>query len=181
MGYQFIHMEAYARKADTKGRDVSFVIAEASRRSDASIHVSSPLRPKIVHGIGLEELQQLHDSAVASALTEVAGGKQRKLRQDQKTLHTVVASHPATMDEIRDDPEVRKAAEDWENRTIDWLRQQYGDDLMSIVRHEDESHFHIPGNGKHHKPRRNVTKPRKPGSSPKFRPKTQPRKRQNDG
>lgn len=143
MGYQFIHLEGYARKADTKGRDTNFIFGEASRRPDASVHVASPAPPVIVHGLSIEEVQELHDSAVASATVAVKGGKTRKLRSDQKTLHTIVASHPFTMHEIRSDPDKRREAEAWERRTIAWLQDQYGDDLKSVIRHEDESHFHI--------------------------------------
>ena len=143
MGYQFVHLEGYSRKADAKGRDTNFIFGEASRRPEASVHVASPAPPVVVHGLSIEEVQDLHDSAVASATVAVKGGKTRKLRSDQKTLHTVVASHPFTMDEIRADPEKRREAETWEKLTVEWLRHQYGDDLQSVVRHEDESHYHI--------------------------------------
>ncbi|SNB71869.1 MULTISPECIES: plasmid recombination protein [unclassified Agrobacterium] len=143
MGYQFIHLEGYARKADAKGRDTNFIFGEASRRPEASVHVASPAPPVIVHGLSIEEVQELHDSAVASATVSVKGGKTRKLRSDQKTLHTIVASHPFTMNEIRSEPDKRREAEAWERRTIAWLQDQYGDDLKSVIRHEDESHFHI--------------------------------------
>ncbi len=143
MGYQFIHLEGYARKADAKGRDTNFIFGEASRRPEASVHVASPAPPVIVHGLSIEEVQELHDSAVASATVAVKGGKTRKLRSDQKTLHTIVASHPFTMNEIRSDPDKRREAEAWERRTIAWLQDQYGDDLKSVIRHEDESHFHV--------------------------------------
>lgn len=143
MGYQFIHLESYSRKADAKGRDTNFIFGEASRRPEASVHVSAPASPIVVFGIGLDQVQQMHDSAVASATVMVKGGKTRKLRSDQKTLHTVVASHPHTMEDVRADPVKRREAEEWELRTISWLRQQYGDDLKSIIRHEDESHYHL--------------------------------------
>ncbi|WP_457579090.1 hypothetical protein [Ensifer adhaerens] len=143
MGYQFVHLEGYARKADAKGRDTSFIFGEASRRPEASVHVSAPAPPVVVYGVGIEAVQEMHDAAVASATVAVKGGKTRKIRTDQKTLHTVVASHPSTMDEIRADPSKRREAEQWERRTIAWLQGQYGDDLKSIIRHEDESHFHI--------------------------------------
>ncbi|CAK7257005.1 MAG: plasmid recombination protein [Rhizobiaceae bacterium] len=143
MGYQFVHLEGYARKADAKGRDTNFIFGEASRRPEASVHVASPAPPIIVHGLKIEEVQELHDSAAASATVAVKGGKTRKLRSDQKTLHTVVASHPYTMNEIRADPDKRREAEAWEKRTVEWLRHQYGDDLQSVIRHEDESHYHI--------------------------------------
>lgn len=143
MGYQFIHLESYARKADAKGRDTNFIFGEASRRPEASVHVANPTPPIIVHGVSVEAVHELHDSAVASASVEVKGGKSRKIRQDQKTLHTIVASHPFTMDEIRTDPSKRREAEQWELRTVAWLRDQYGDDLKSVIRHEDESHYHL--------------------------------------
>ncbi len=143
MGYQFVHLECYACKADAKGRDTNFIFGEASRRPEASVHVANPAPPIIVHGLSIEEVQELHDSAVASATVAVKGGKTRKLRSDQKTLHTVVASHPFTMDEVRADPDKRREAETWETLTVEWLRHQYGDDLQSVIRHEDESHYHI--------------------------------------
>ncbi|TAU97277.1 hypothetical protein ELI38_15500 [Rhizobium leguminosarum] len=143
MGYQFIHMESYARKPDAKGRGADFIFAEASRKPEACVHVSAPTSPIIVYGVGVEAVQELHDSAVISAAVEVKGSKSRKIRQDQKTVHTVVASHPYTMEEIRADPTKRREAEEWERRTVAWLRDQYGDDLKSVIRHEDESHWHI--------------------------------------
>jgi hypothetical protein len=95
------------------------------------------------YGVGIAEVEALHDAAADAARTTPKTGKPRKLRQDHKTLHTVIASHPYTMREIRDDPGKRAEVEEWEQRTIAWLRSQYGDDLKSVVRHEDESHFHI--------------------------------------
>lgn len=143
MGYQFVHLESYSRKPDAKGRGTDFVFAEASRKPDSSVHVANPAPPIVVFGIGIEQTQELHDTSVASACVTVKGGKSRKIRLDQKTVHTVVASHPYTMDEIRADPTKRREAEEWERRTVAWLRDQYGDDLKSVIRHEDESHWHI--------------------------------------
>jgi hypothetical protein len=144
VAYQFVHLESYSRKSDSKGRNTAFVLAEARRDPAASVHVSNPLPPVVVYGVGIEEVEALHDAAADAARTAVkGGGTPRKLRQDHKTLHTVIASHPYTMEEIRADPAKLREAMDWEKRTITWLRSQYGDDLKSIVRHEDESHFHI--------------------------------------
>lgn len=143
MGYQFVHLESFARKADAKGRGTDFIFSEASRKPEASVHVQNPAPPIVVYGVGVEAIQEMHDTAAAAATITVKGGHVRKLAKDKKTLHTVVASHPFTMAEIRDDSAKRKEAETWEQRTIDWLRSQYGDDLKSVVRHEDEEYFHI--------------------------------------
>lgn len=138
-----MHLEGYARKADAKGRDTDFIFSEASRKPEASIHVENPSPPVVVYGVNVEAVQEMHDAAAASAMVTVKGGKTRKLRSDQKTLHTIVASHPLRMDEIRADPDKRREAEAWEKLTVEWLQHQYGDDLKSVIRHEDESHFHI--------------------------------------
>ncbi|MFL5012718.1 hypothetical protein [Rhizobium sp.] len=143
MGYQFIHLETYSRKADAKGRSTSFIFAEASRKPEASIHVGNPLPPVVVYGVGVGAVQEMHDSAAATATINVKGGHTRKVAKDKKTLHTVVASYPATMADIRADPAKRAEAEEWEKRTIGWLRSRYDDDLKSVIRHEDEEYFHI--------------------------------------
>ncbi|MGO6844819.1 hypothetical protein ACCS84_16665 [Rhizobium ruizarguesonis] len=136
-------MESFSRKGDAQGRGTAFIFAEASRKPEASIHVPHPEPPVVVYGMDVADVEALHDAAAVAARTIPKDGKPRKLRQDHKTVHTVIASHPYTMDEIRDDPEKRKEAGVWERRTIDWLRSQYGNDLKSVVRHEDESHYHI--------------------------------------
>jgi hypothetical protein len=143
VGYQFIHLESYSRKADGKGRSTDFIFSEASRKPEASVHVANPLPPVVVFGVGVEAVQEVHDDAAATATIAVKGGHIRKVALDKKTLHTVVASHPFTMDEIRADPAKRAEAEEWEKRTIAWLQAQYGQDLKSVIRHEDEEYFHV--------------------------------------
>jgi len=143
MGYQFVHLESFCRKGDGKGRSTSFVLAEARRDPKASVHVANPAPPVVVFGVGVAEVEALHDAAADAARTVPKTGKPRKLRQDHKTLHTVVASHPYTMEEVRADPAKQAEVEVWEKRTIGWLRSQYGRDLKSVIRHEDESHYHI--------------------------------------
>ncbi len=143
MAFQFVHMQGFSRKGDGKGRTVAFVMAEARRDAMASVHVTNPSAPVVVYGSTIDEVEAMHDAAAAVATTAVKGGKPRKLRQDHKTLHTVIASHPYTMEEVRTDPAKLREAEEWERRTIAWLRAQYGSDLKSVVRHEDESHFHV--------------------------------------
>ncbi|KAA3519922.1 hypothetical protein G6L63_03370 [Agrobacterium vitis] len=143
MGYQFVHLESFSRKGDDKGRSTSFIFAEARRDPAASVHVAHAAPPVVIYGVGVPEVEALHDAAAEAARTVPKAGTPRKLRQDHKTLHTVIASHPYTMDEVRADPAKRAEVEVWEKRTIAWLRSQYGDDLKSVVRHEDESHYHV--------------------------------------
>lgn len=143
MGFQFVHMTAYSRKGDGKGRSTGFVFGEARRDPSASLHVAAPAPPVIVHGVSVEELERLHDATAEAATTTPKGGRPRKVQKSQHTLMAVVASHPYSMEEVRTNPEKRREAEEWERRTVAWLRAQYGDKLVSVIRHEDESHYHL--------------------------------------
>lgn len=143
MSFQFVHLESYARKPDTKGRSTGFVLAEARRDTAASIHVPVPGVPIVVYGVNPEQVESLHDAAADAARTTPKGGKPRKIRVDQHTLLTVVASHPHTVDEVHADPRKRAGVDRWEELTVAWLRELYGDALVSVVRHEDEAYWHL--------------------------------------
>ncbi|THF50235.1 hypothetical protein [Allorhizobium terrae] len=142
MAYQFVHMECFSRKG-SKGRSTSFVLGEARRDPAASLHVATPAPPVIVYGVGVDEVERMHDAAADAARTTPKGGKERRVRQDQHTLLTVVASHPATIEAVRGDAAMRAEVERWERLTVAWLREQYGDRLSSVVRHEDETRWHV--------------------------------------
>lgn len=143
MAYQFIHLESWSRKPDSKGRSTDFIFDEASRKPIASVHVADPKPPTVIYGLGIDEVRQMHDTAAAMAMTPGARGKLRKLDSKQKTLHSVVASNPYTVDEVRTDPKKAAEVRDWERRTVVWLKQQYGPALKSVIRHTDEKQWHI--------------------------------------
>lgn len=143
MAYQFIHLESWSRKPDAAGRSTDFIFDEASRRPLASVHVAEPKPPTVIYGVDLDEVRQMHDAAAATAMTPGARGKLRKLDSKQKTLHTVVASHPYTVEEVLADPKKAAEVREWERRTVAWLREQYGPALKSVIRHMDEKQWHI--------------------------------------
>lgn len=143
MSFQFVHLETYSRKGDTSGRSTGFVFAEARRDHGASVHVAHPAPPITIHGMDIDALERRHDAAADAARTVPKGGKPRKIRVDQHTLLTVVTSHPFAVKEVMADEVKRREVENWERLTVDWLKQQYGDALASVVRHEDESHWHL--------------------------------------
>jgi len=143
MAFQFVHLEAYSRKADKGGRSVSWVLDEAERKSGACVHVDEPEPPEVVFGVTISDLRAMHDDAVAGARTVNKDGKEKAIRVDQKTLLTVVASHPFTVEECKADASKMAEYEAWERDTVQWLQDQYGDGLKTVVRHSDESHMHI--------------------------------------
>jgi len=142
MAFQFVHLESWSRKADDKGRSAAFIFDEASRKPIASVHVPKPEPPTVIYGVDVAEVRAMHDAAAAVATTMVKG-KPRKIRLDQKTLHTVVASHPYTVAEVRADKAKLVEVREWERLTVAWLKRQYGPALKSVIRHTDEKQWHI--------------------------------------
>lgn len=143
MAFQFVHLEPFSRRPDIKGRSTSFIFDEASRKPIASVHVRDPKPPTTIWGVGVEEVRAMHDAAAEVAMTPGARGKLRKIQVSQKTLHTVVASHPFTVAEVRADKTKQAEVRQWERLTIAWLKRQYGPALKSVIRHADEKQWHI--------------------------------------
>lgn len=134
-------MELHSRKGGKSG-SVSYVFDEAERRPGSCPHVPNPAPPELVFGMELAALRHLHDTLADTARTTLANGKSRKIRADQNTLFSVVLSFPGEMASA--DPE---AVRDWERRSVQWLKQEYGDRLMTVVRHVDEAHPHLHAYG----------------------------------
>ncbi|MBN9981864.1 MULTISPECIES: plasmid recombination protein [Rhizobium] len=141
MAYQFARLELYSRKGK-EGRGTDFIFDEVARRPEASLHVRDPKRPEVVYGKDIDDLRALHDERAALAKVTVSG-KPKAIRKDQNTLGTVIISHPATVEEHRADPAIQRDVLEWERRSIDWLKSRYGDELVTVVRHVDESHPHL--------------------------------------
>lgn len=143
MAYQFIHIETYARKCRQKiskgkdaglskdGRTISAIFDEAERVPQACLHVKNPQPPTVVFGKTVAEARAYHD-AVVDNLRDAQG---RKARTTQNTLLAGVVSYPA---ERKDE-----GFEKWQRLNIEYLQKKYGDDLISVVRHDDESHPHL--------------------------------------
>ena len=153
-GFQFVHLQAFSRKAvaGKAGSDgvtrggragVRDVMAEAGREPGAALHVDQPRPPVLVHGLDPAGVERLHDARVEAGRCEVAGGKLRKIRVDQATLLTVVASYPGTVSACEADPATAAARDAWQARNVAWLRAEFGERLAGVVRHDDEAHPHL--------------------------------------
>ena len=135
MGYQFLHLESYARhgsKQHGQPRKWSAreIAAEAMREPDACPHVAQPQPPKVLHGCTPAEAAKMaHDWADDSK-----DARGRKLRADGLALAAGVVSLPS--EQAKDWPRFREA-------TVAWLKQQYGERLRSVVEHTDEAHPHL--------------------------------------
>lgn len=150
-GYQFIHIESYAREESKKQKtqtkknpdgtfaskeiekskkgNVRWIIAEAKREQGNCYHVTNPEPPKVLLG-DLDEVEK-EANEWADNSTDSQG---RKLRKDAHCLLAGVISL------------AREQQESWEcfkEKAIEWLKEKYGDNLRCVVEHQDESHPHL--------------------------------------
>lgn len=144
MGYQFLHLDSYARHGSKQQRvnkktgrvtdlrkwSAADIAAEAMRDPGACPHVEKPQPPKVLHGCTPREAVRLAEEW-ASASKDAQG---RALRKDGLALAAGVVTLP---DEQKADwPRFREAS-------VAWLREQYGPRLRSIVEHTDEANPHL--------------------------------------
>lgn len=150
-GYQFMHIECYAREESKKQKtqckknsdgtfsskevakekrgNVRWVIAEAKREQNSCHHIDSPQPPTVLLG----DLDQVEQEATRWA-EESTDAQGRKLRKDAHCLLAGVISLP------------REQEENWEQfkaKAMDWLKEKYGDNLRCVVEHQDEAHPHL--------------------------------------
>lgn len=132
-GYQFIHVESYARTAPksekTGGHSIGSVMAEAMRADGACPHVETPTAPTLLFGVQPGEVEELATSW-ANSSTDAIG---RKLRKDGLCLLAGVVSCPPTLTD-----------EEWGAFKLDavaWLAKDAR--LVSVIEHTDEKERHL--------------------------------------
>lgn len=134
MGYQFIHIESYARvagKGKEGGNDLSSVAGEADRLSGNCDHVTNPQPPKILYGVSATKVAKM--AAEWAENSKDSTGK--RLRKDGLCLVAGVISAPDDMSD-KDWQALKKAS-------YKWLKEKHGDRLKSIIEHTDEPFRHI--------------------------------------
>lgn len=133
-GFQFMHVESYARtaaKGKTGGHSVSTIVGEARRDPEHSTHVDSPLPPQYLQGASLDALEATCE-AYAATITDTKG---RKMRKDGLCLLAGVVSAP----EGFTNQQWSKLSGD----TVTWLQGRFEERLRTTVGHVDESHDHL--------------------------------------
>jgi len=146
-GPQFFHIQSYARSPNKGGNSVEQVLDEAARKPRFSQHVDDPEEHRIIYGLSPEQVRQRHDEMVAAGGVTVTlkGGRtaRRGIRKDRHTLMTCVASHPHLTSQIMSDPAAKADYDAWVDRNVRFLRQLFGDQLVSVIEHADEKHPHL--------------------------------------
>lgn len=83
--------------------------------------------------------------AAGGVTVTLKGGRtaRRGIRKDRHTLMTCVASHPHLTSQIMSDPAAKADYDAWVDRNVRFLRQLFGDQLVSVIEHADEKHPHL--------------------------------------
>ncbi|MEO9517492.1 MAG: plasmid recombination protein [Paracoccaceae bacterium] len=146
-GPQFFHIQSYSCKPNKIGQSVQQVLDEAAREPEFSIHVESPTPPNIIYGFTPQQVRDKHDKIVAAGYVEATlkdgTVARRGIRKDRHTLLTAVASYPLLMAQVADDAAAREEYERWIELNVRWLKDTFGDQLVSVIEHVDEEHPHI--------------------------------------
>ena len=132
MGYQFLHVECYARsagKGKAGGHSIRSVIAEASRQDEATRHLEETRPPVHLFGCPLDQVESLAEAWALGSKDAIG----RSLRKDGLCLLAGVVSVPDDM-----------APELWEPFKADVLAFLNRDGrLVCAVEHTDEPHRHF--------------------------------------
>lgn len=146
-GPQFFHIQSFARSPNKGGQSVEQVLAEAAREPRYSQHVDDPKEHRVIFGLSPDGVRRRHDEMVAAGGVTVSlkGGTtaRRGIRKDRHTLMTCVASHPNLTSHIMSDPAAKADYDAWVERNVRFLRQLFGDQLVSMIEHVDEEHPHL--------------------------------------
>lgn len=137
---QFARAHAYSTNT------LSAVLSEADREEGFTAHIAAVKPP--VWRLGSK---QAVDSAIERYMGEPApvrlkGGKvaYRKRRKDHRCLTAGVLTWPdPTADFTANNPLLKIKFQGWLDKTQRWLDEKYGENLVAVCLHTDESHPHI--------------------------------------
>jgi hypothetical protein len=152
MAHQFIHYESYGLVSRGGKNTARGVVMEAERMPTHSKHVEKPKHPKLIFGANPSQLLNELEQAAQKASDRT--GK-RKLPKDAKILLAGVVSMPLKSADflqayeeykksgMKDSPVSLKNFGKWQNLTLKFLQNHYGDGLRSVVIHYDEEYMHM--------------------------------------
>ena len=137
-GYQFIHIESYARisSKDGKKQSTKNVAAEAERAPHACNHINDPKPHVHLYGLSPSKAIELAEKRSVIARDKIG----RKLRKDAQIIIAGVASYPIPLAQLTpSDPGLKK----WLKLTHQFLIEKYGDNYKGLYFHQDEQMPHV--------------------------------------
>jgi hypothetical protein len=141
----FAHCQTFARKPNRAGQCIAQVIAEGLRSGGYHAHVETPQPPVPVFGdpSGFLELHDAHVDARRTCAVNNGRVSARAIRHDRHTLFTLVASYPVPTVAVEGSPEEQARFKRWVDKTLAWVREQYGGQLKAAFVHVDERFPHL--------------------------------------
>ena len=158
MKSQFMHVELYSREepakktinksknlnhqSDVRTTTVSGVLSEMKREEGFTSHLEQVNAPQVLYG-SIDALERSIERYEAEYKTTDKNGKEKKLRKDACILLAGVVSLDRADEEIWDE---------YKTKSIEYLKNKYGENLKCVVEHTDETnphfHFYVVGNQK---------------------------------
>ncbi|HHG3282639.1 TPA: plasmid recombination protein [Vibrio parahaemolyticus] len=144
MGYQFIHIETYARisSRNNKKQSAKSIAEECERKPHACPHIKHSKPYKLLYGHKPSDVVKKAETQAEKAKDKLG----RKLRKDAQILLAGVVSYPTPLTEF--DPSCRKFRK-WLELNHQFLKKKYGTRYKSLVLHTDENegfphcHFYV--------------------------------------
>jgi hypothetical protein len=148
MAYQFFHIDAVSNEErelyiiKNKKKIIighisnKSILEEAGRLEGYISHIDNPLRPVVLYGDkekGIEDVRKKIENWVEG--TKDARG--HKVRKDANSLLSGVVSWPPINDD-EDEKEYDDRRKAFEKALLVWLKNVYRDDLVMVLRHDDE-------------------------------------------
>ena len=151
MKSQFMHVELYSREepakktinksknlnhqSDVRTTTVGGVLSEMKREEGFTSHLEQVNAPQVLYG-SISDLERSIERYEAEFKTTDKNGKEKKLRKDACILLAGVVSLDRADEEIWDE---------YKTKSIEYLKNKYGENLKCVVEHTDETnpHFHF--------------------------------------
>ena len=158
MKSQFMHVELYSREepakktinksknlnhqSDVRTTTVGGVLSEMKREEGFTSHLERVDAPQVLYG-SIDALERSIERYEAEFKTTDKNRKEKKLRKDACILLAGVVSLDRADEEIWDE---------YKTKSIEYLKNKYGENLKCVVEHTDETnphfHFYVVGNQK---------------------------------
>ncbi|MEA3787674.1 MULTISPECIES: plasmid recombination protein [Enterobacteriaceae] len=156
MKSQFMHVELYSREepakktinksknlnhqSDVRTTTVGGVLSEMKREEGFISHLEAIAAPQVLYG-SIDALERSIERYEAEYKTTDKNGKEKKLRKDACILLAGVVSLDRADEGIW---------EEYKTKSIEYLKNKYGENLKCVVEHTDETnphfHFYVVGN-----------------------------------
>lgn len=127
-------------KSDVRTTTVNGVLSEMKREEGFTSHLERVDAPQVLYG-SIDALERSIERYEAEFKTTDKNGKEKKLRKDACILLAGVVSLDRADEEIW---------EEYKTKSIEYLKNKYGENLKCVVEHTDETnphfHFYVVGN-----------------------------------